>query len=191
MCGRRGLEVESDLQTYEVAFTTAFRIQFDRILGPLRAEKAEGTSPPSAASLGPRSKSQGVRAGGGASYPLDIKSFFGSSHSIPGEGQGLSETVIKAYEAMNNLLTTFIERVRMFMYAVQYYTTLFPLIRASMGWTIPSKTNSSQREYSGWNSMTQRITPFSTEVRVQGTGYRVYFRQTFLFNPPPRPILLV
>lgn len=56
MCGRRGLEVESDLQTYEVALTTAFRDQFDRVLGPLRAERAEGASPPSAVSLGPRSK---------------------------------------------------------------------------------------------------------------------------------------
>ena len=44
MCGHRGLESESDLQTYEVALTTQFREQYDRVLGPLRAERAENTA---------------------------------------------------------------------------------------------------------------------------------------------------
>ncbi len=49
MCGHRGLEVESDLQTYEISLTTGFRSQFDKILGPLREERAGGGWAPTAA----------------------------------------------------------------------------------------------------------------------------------------------
>ena len=41
MCGQRGLEVDSDLQTYEIALTVPLRKQLDKVLGPLRAERAE------------------------------------------------------------------------------------------------------------------------------------------------------
>ena len=42
MCGSRGLENDSSLQAYELALTLQFRTRFEKILGPLRAERAEG-----------------------------------------------------------------------------------------------------------------------------------------------------
>ena len=38
MCGRRGLMLNSDLQTFQIALTRQFRMQYDRILTLLRTE---------------------------------------------------------------------------------------------------------------------------------------------------------
>lgn len=58
LCGQRGLEVESDLQTYEIALSTQFRVQFDKVLCPLRAERAEGALPPGAVNVAQQQKSK-------------------------------------------------------------------------------------------------------------------------------------
>ena len=50
MCGRRGLEVDSELQTYEISLTPAFRTQFDQVLSPIREERAAGRRPGGGAS---------------------------------------------------------------------------------------------------------------------------------------------
>ena len=38
MCGRRGLMPDSDLQTFQIALTQQFRIQYDKILTPLQSK---------------------------------------------------------------------------------------------------------------------------------------------------------
>lgn len=42
MCGERGLESGSDIQTFEISLTRQFRTQYDMIYSPIRARRAEG-----------------------------------------------------------------------------------------------------------------------------------------------------
>lgn len=36
MCGNRGLELDSDLQVYEMSLTQEFKNHYDKIIGPVR-----------------------------------------------------------------------------------------------------------------------------------------------------------
>ena len=40
MCGHRGLELDSDLQVYEMLLTQEFRNHYDKIIGPVRDDPA-------------------------------------------------------------------------------------------------------------------------------------------------------
>ena len=85
MCGRRGLLPDSDLQTFQIALTQQFRMRYDKIFSPLRAEIVEG-------------QGQAVRGGAREGVPR------------PPQG-GLPEASITAYEHMNRFLSAFISHV--------------------------------------------------------------------------------
>lgn len=40
MCGHRGLELDSDLQVYEMSLTQEFRNNYDKIIGPVADDPA-------------------------------------------------------------------------------------------------------------------------------------------------------
>ncbi|XP_065896707.1 meckelin-like isoform X2 [Dysidea avara] len=80
LCSGRGLLAESEEQLFSVALTAKFQEEYDRILAPIRAQRAEGA---------------GVRGVQG--------------QQISRSSGGVSEESVKAYKDMNTFLASFID----------------------------------------------------------------------------------